>query len=226
MIGWTVRLLVLATFSALPALARPQSGGGTVIAHVPEKPDPAARYVFYLHGRIIEEQGAKAVSPDFGPYDYTGITRALAAPGVVVVSEARAKNTDPGRYADSFVSQIGRLRAGGVPEDRITVVGASKGAGITLLVSEHLTAPQVGFVVLAGCNDDGAARPGLHGRVLSIHEESDELGGTCARRFADSRALTAHDEVRLSTRLRHGFLYRPLREWVDPAMAWIRRGAR
>jgi hypothetical protein len=218
--GSTVRVLVL---TCVAGVAWRQPDKGTVIQHVPSKPDPATRYVFYLHGRIVEEQGARAVSPDFGAYDYTGITRALAAPGFVVVSEIRAKDTDPERYADSVVAEIGRLRNRGVPEEHITVVGASKGAGITLRVSERLAAPQVGFVALAGCNDDGHARSGLHGRVLSVYEESDELGRSCAKRFAASRDLTAHDEVHLNTGLQHGFLYRPLREWVEPVVAWIRR---
>jgi hypothetical protein len=63
----------------------------------------------------------------------------------------------------------------------------------------------------------------LHGRVLSIYESSDDVGGTCAPLFAQSPALAQHAELRLETGLRHGFLYRPLPEWVKPAIAWSER---
>ena len=32
----------------------------------PTSIDPAKRYLFYLHGKIIEDQGIPAVSPDYG----------------------------------------------------------------------------------------------------------------------------------------------------------------
>lgn len=35
--------------------------------------------------------------------------------------------------------------------------------------------------------------------------------------------IGTHREIRLETGLRHGFLYRPLKEWTEPAIAWTRR---
>jgi hypothetical protein len=41
-----------------------------ILEHAPSSPDPTARYLFCLHGRIIEVQGPDAVSPDFGRYEH------------------------------------------------------------------------------------------------------------------------------------------------------------
>ena len=35
--------------------------------------DPAKQYLFYFHGKIIEDQGIHAVSPDYGEYEYEAI---------------------------------------------------------------------------------------------------------------------------------------------------------
>ena len=39
----------------------------------PDVIDPAKRYMFYLHGKILEDQGIPAVSPEFGEYQYKEI---------------------------------------------------------------------------------------------------------------------------------------------------------
>lgn len=187
----------------------------------PASTDAASRYIFYLHGRIVEDQGADAVSPEYGPYDYRSILQVLGSHGAQVVSEVRAPDTDPEAYADSIARQLDRLMAEGVEPDRITVVGASKGGVITMLVSDRVTAP-IRYVMLANCNpvilDEYPAR--LHGHVLSIYEASDDLGESCEPLFARSPDLVESSSIRLETGLRHGFLFRPLEEWVMPALQW------
>lgn len=196
----------------------------TVLAAPPAAPDPAATWLFYLHGRIVQEQGRQAVSPDYGPYLYDQILARLAATGVTVVSEARPRGTEPEAYADRVASQVRALIAAGVPAARITVVGASMGAWLTLLVSHRLDLPGIGYVAMAGCGpeSDRGFEGGLHGDVLSIYEAGDTLGQSCGALLARSPEIGRHAEIRLDTGLRHGFLYRPLAEWVDPAIAWAR----
>src|SRR5688572_16348766 len=46
---------------------------GRIGKDVPEKVNPKARYLFYLHGRIIEEQGVRPTSPQHGVYEYEQI---------------------------------------------------------------------------------------------------------------------------------------------------------
>jgi len=67
--------------------------------------DPESRYMFYLHGQIIEDQGLAAVSPVFGAYEYVAILEALRSHGFVVISEQRSGGTDVDAYAQKVLSQ-------------------------------------------------------------------------------------------------------------------------
>ncbi|MFP5285556.1 MAG: alpha/beta hydrolase [Thermoanaerobaculia bacterium] len=181
-------------------------------------------YVFYLHGRIIEEQGRRPTHPEHGIYEYDEILRRLGGEGRVVLSEARAKDTDPDAYAAKVAKQIEGLLAKGVPGRRITAIGASKGALIAMLVSTKVRSPEVGYVIMANCNDwvRKNHRIDLHGEVLSIYDASDSVGGTCEPIFRQSKQLGKRREIRLETGLGHGFLYRPMKEWIEPALDWSR----
>jgi hypothetical protein len=94
---------------------------------------------------------------------------------------------------------------------------------IAMLVSTRVVAP-VRYVLMANCNDfvSKTSALNLHGHVLSIYEASDELGTTCEPLFKRSTELGNRREIRLSTGLRHGFIYRPLDAWVKPAVAWAK----
>ena len=63
------------------------------------------------------------------------------------------------------------------------------------------------------------------GRILAIREKSDETSEPCPAWSADtgSQPSLVVREILLDTGLRHGFLYRPLREWVEPAVEWATR---
>jgi len=217
-------LTIVATFALCPIL-RAQSPH-QVMARAPERPHPGTRYLFYLHGRIVEDQGPAAVSPDFGPYQYAAIVQQLADSGFAVISEVRAPNTDPEAYADSVTRQIRHLLAWRIRPRDITVIGASKGAVIAMLVASRLADP-VRFLLLANCNQYIFRRfpLRLHGDVLSIYEASDSLGQTCRPLFEQSPALGERHEIRLETGLKHGLIFRPLAAWLRPALAWARGGA-
>jgi hypothetical protein len=195
----------------------------SIVATVPEHPDPLAYYVFYLHGRIVQEQGAHAVSPRYGPYEYGAIVHALAADGNVVISEVRTKGTDPDAYARATATQVRSLLAAGVPAAHVTVIGASMGGYIALHVSSAVEDPHVGYVVLGTCDEQTIPlfRGRLHGEILSIYEAS-VTEGSCAALIDGTPGVTRHAEIRLETGLAHGFLFRPLPSWVDPALRWAR----
>jgi hypothetical protein len=220
---------MLAAAASSAQTPRPAAGAsGLVLPAFPDRPDPKLRYVVYLHGRIVEEQGRKAVSPDFGAYQYDEIVAALARPGNAVIGEIRERDADAQRSAARVVQGIQRLLDAGVEARNVTVVGASKGAAIAMLASTALAQRDVGWVILSNCNEwvTKNFEIALHGQVLSIYEESDEMGRSCAPIFEQSPDLAGADEVRVSTGLRHGYLYRPLPEWVDPALAWTLRRER
>lgn len=184
------------------------------------------RHLFYLHGKIIEDQGPLGVSPVYGRYDYPAILAAFRRRGFEVVSEARPRGTDVHAYADKVVGQVRALLAQGVPPGRITVVGASKGAVIASLVSTRLRKKRVRYVMLANCNDwlIRAHDPRLTGEVMSIYETSDDIGQSCARVAHRSPDLARFREIALHTGFGHGIVYRPLEQWLAPAAAWAARG--
>ncbi|NOX38665.1 MAG: alpha/beta hydrolase [Calditrichaeota bacterium] len=209
----------------------PPSGAQTIHSGLPLDVDTTAHYLFYLHGRIIEEQGIRPRSERFGIYEYEQILQTFAKAGFVVISEARPKGTRVGAYARKIVQQIDSLINAGVPPAHITVVGASKGAAIAVWVSHLLNQPEARFVLIAICNPRTLAawkQQGvrLRGRVLSIHEASDPIGNSCRELFSASRGngLTAYQEIELHTGLAHGVLYRPLPEWVNPTIEWAKHG--
>lgn len=211
-----------ATATATPAAAE----GGAVLRDVPEKIDAAAKHLFYLHGRIVETGGVRPTSPQHGVYEYEQILRTLAARGFTVMSEARPADTEHVVYARKIVSQIERLLKAGVPARNVTVVGASKGGAIAVFVSTLLKNRDVNFVVLAGCGDGGPYRENkvdLHGRVLSIYD-ADDLGVSCAKFFKQSTGLKQSGEIEIKLAVGHGLLYKPFKEWIDPAVEWANGG--
>jgi len=206
------------------AQAAPTPAAGPILSEPPPSPDPAREYLFYLHGRIVQEQGRKAVSPDYGPYEYDAILRGLASAGFVVISEVRPRGTGPPAYADRVVAQIRRLLKAGVPPRRITVVGASMGGFIGMLVSSRLPVADIGYVLMGSCDSEmrRALKVGLHGDVLSVIEASDDASDSCSSAIASDAAAGRHADVRINTGLRHGFLFRALPDWMGPAVRWAR----
>lgn len=189
----------------------------------------APRHVIYLHGRIVQEQqSARPRHPEFGYYELEAILDAFRERGFVVSGAIRPQSATVSGAADSVVAQVRRLAASGVTLDRITVVGGSMGAGIALLASTRLQNADLRFCVLGAClsenvraliADEGAAPSG---RVLAIRESSDDLTRGCPPWHPDAASapqLVAR-EIVLDTGLGHGFLYRPLPQWVDAVAEW------
>ena len=193
-----------------------------VLPSIPDNPDVSATYVLYLHGQIIERAGRRPTHPQFGIYEYDEVLRALSGSGRVVVSEQREAGTDVAEYADYVAAQVRALLASGVPPSQITVVGFSKGGRIAIGTSSLLDEP-INYVFMAACNRGVFDDPSLQatGRVLSIYEESDEIGVSCSPLFERSSSVTATAEVRISTGARHGAFYRPRPEWIAEVLRWV-----
>ncbi|MEM7049540.1 MAG: hypothetical protein AAF604_07775 [Acidobacteriota bacterium] len=190
--------------------------------------DPPGHYLIYLHGRIVQEQGPRAISERFGPYQFEAIVVALRRAGAEVVAPLRSPGSNLHQSAAEVTERVGALMAQGIAADRITLVGASQGSVIAMLASQELALDQLGLVLMGACNGwvTGELQPDLHGRVLSLYEPGDRHGGSCRELVEQSSGVTAFEEIRLDTRLDHGFLYRPLEEWVDPATDWALKGVR
>jgi pimeloyl-ACP methyl ester carboxylesterase len=219
---------VLALVLGACACKEAATGGKTTSGSV----DPDAKYVIYLHGRILQErQERRSHHPRFGAYEYDQILSAFRNHGFVVTSELRPADAGVESYSRKVAGEVQRLVDGGVPARRITVVGASMGGVIALAAATHMHQADVNLAILAGCSPDLLAYlrgRGLSGHVLSFRESSDELAGSC-RGLVDvpaSGKLSLDDEIVLHTGLGHGFLYRPMPEWMEPLVAWADERAR
>jgi len=192
----------------------------------PASIDPSKRYLFYLHGKIIEDQGIPAVSSDYGEYEYKTILEKLASHGFTMISEQRQKNTDGMEYAERVSRQVTELLDAGVPAKNITVIGASKGAAITIAISNILANKELNFVLMGTCDPETIQlykQQGvfLFGNVLTIRDVVDEFSGSCQELFAFSEGKIArHEELLLNIGTGHGILYKPLDEWILPAVQW------
>ena len=193
--------------------------------------DPSKRYIIYLHGKIIEDQGVTAISPEFGEYQYEDILRTLESYGFVIISEQRPKNADGWEYAQRTAGQVDKLLTADVPPGSITVVGASKGAAIAAVTSDLVNNPEVNYVLLGTCHPtlvEEWKQGGLilSGNVLAIYDfEDDEYSGSCDELFnlAEGKGLNRHNEIVLQVGTGHGILYQPLPEWILPTVKWAKQ---
>jgi len=207
-----------------PAPTTPTTpAAGRILDRVPDAPDPGARYLIYLHGRIVEEQGRRPTHPTYGVYEYDKILQALAGRGAVVISEQRPAQTDVDKFAARVVDQVRRLVAAGVPPEHVTVAGFSKGGGIAIRASAFLKDPRVNFVFLAACGDGGfeGADVVVQGRILSIFEANDEIGRSCRNLFAKPGVNGERSEVEVHVGDHHGTFFRVHEEWLDPLLRWV-----
>ncbi len=87
--------------------------------HVPNDIDRTKRYLFYLHGLIVEEAGIRPKSEEHGYYEYELILEQLAKEDFIVISEARPKGTEIIAYAENITSQVKLLLANKVSPKNI-----------------------------------------------------------------------------------------------------------
>jgi hypothetical protein len=194
-----------------------------VTTSIPDVIDPNARFVFYIHGKIIESQGVDPVSPQFGLYEFTDILNYLGESGFTTIGDVRSGPTDVDTYSNYVVWQIESLLTAGVPEENITVIGFSKGGYITMLVSSKLGKTKVNFVIIAICNEETIASSDLSlgGRILSLYELSDEYGSSCSPLLDKSPHIVEFGEVQFETGKEHGAFYTADPIWLDLMIQWI-----
>lgn len=194
-----------------------------VTTGLPEKIDPTGKYMFYLHGAIVQSQGENAVSPTYGKYMYRDIVNKLASHGYNVISEVRPKDATVDGYATIVAKQVKTLLEKGVPAKNIVVVGASMGASITTQAAIQLHNKHLKFVVMGMCHEGGddSDADKVCGNFLSIYESSDGAG-SCVAYLKGRKCVSNFKEVVLKMGNAHGFLYQPYKEWVDPVVEFAK----
>jgi uncharacterized protein (DUF1697 family) len=223
-----IMLVVVSVLCVGPGTAQPgrekTHKQGVIINSVPREINTSARYLFYVSGYIVADGNTRPNSPKFGVYEYQQILDTFKDRGFVVISEARKQSTEIEPYAAKVAAQVKQLLKAGVPPRNITVVGASQGGWIAMLVSTYVANRDVNYVFIAVCaSDDGFLKAtNLHGNVLFISERTD-LPGSCQRFRDDATGISDYNSIEVNTGLKHGFLYRPLKEWVEPAVEWAQR---
>lgn len=182
-----------------------------------------AKHIFYLHGRIIEQQGKNAVSEQFGKYELDSIINNLMVENGIVHAETRNSNVDPKLYAIKVSKEIDELIQSGVEANNITVIGASKGAIIACNISS-LNTNAINYVFLAGNNEYQELNNDwkFHGQVLCFYDLSDTIAGKNYDYWKNKENFTTKfQQIELKSNLGHGFIYKPLSVWMEPTKKWI-----
>lgn len=182
------------------------------------------RFIFFLHNRFLEEHDLNELHPEFGRTEYLEIINEFEKSGFEVISEKRNGNVNAREYAAGIVTQIDSLINNGTEAKYITVVGTSKGGYIAQYVSTLANNPNLNFVFIASFrNEDISNIPEINycGNILNIYEKSDPFGVSAKIRVENSSCDIKHfKEIELDTGMRHGFLFKPLNEWIKPTIKW------
>ncbi|GAB3428593.1 hypothetical protein [Niabella aquatica] len=183
-------------------------------------------YLFYLHGGIVQEQGANAISKDFGRYEYHAILDSFKKEGFHVISEVRPRGTQEINYAKKVCRQIDSLLIKGISPKNIVVVGASQGGFITIEIAHLMRNNKINYVVLAICNEYNInyykkIKKQLCGNFLSIFESSDSKK-SCRELLGQSDCKNRFREVNLTMGNGHGFIFKPYDAWMKPISVWIK----
>ncbi len=182
------------------------------------------RFIFFLHNRFLEEHELNESHPEFGRTEYNEILEEFEKSGFKVISEKRNGNVNAREYAITVVSQIDSLISIGTEPEKITIVGTSKGGYIAQYVSTLANNPELNFVFVASFNNsdlDNLPAINYCGRILTIFEKTDPFGVSAVERKERSTCIISHfKEVELNTGLGHGFLFQPLKDWIEPTIQW------
>jgi hypothetical protein len=201
----------------------------TISSYIPIKIDKSKKYLFYLHGGIVQEEGINSVSSDWGKYEYAAILDTLKSYGFNILSEARVKGTDEEKYGEFIAKQVDTLLNAGVPPQHIIVVGASQGAAMTIEAAYKLQNSKINYAVLGLCSEYmlqyyAKYEDKLPGNFLSIYESSDPHC-PCDRLLMNQYCRPGYKQIKLNMGISQGFIFKPYKEWVYPLISWIKENS-
>jgi len=193
-----------------------------ILFDIPNKEND--KFIFFLHNRFLETHNLNESHPEFGRTEYEEIISEFKKSGFNVISEKRNGNVNAREYALKIVKQIDSLKNNGIDPDKITIVGTSKGGYIAQYVSTLANNPDLNFVFIASFRQSDIENiPDLNycGNILTIYEKTDPFGVSAIERKENSSCdIKNFKEIELNTGLHHGFLFKPLEEWIQPTIKW------
>lgn len=182
------------------------------------------KYLFFLHNRFLETHELNDIHPEYGRTQYKEILAKFRNAGLNVISEKRKGNVNARAFANLIVNKIDSLMQSGIQAQNITVVGTSKGGYIAQYVSTLANNPNLNFVFVASFRESDIENiPEINycGNILTIYEKSDPFGVSAIKRKNSSTChIENFKEIQLNSGLRHGFLFQPLQEWIQPTIEW------
>lgn len=162
--------------------------------------------------------------PEYGRTEYVEIIEKFKENGFKVISEKRNGNVNAREYAIGIVQQIDSLIEKGTHPNKTTIAGTSKGGYIAQCVSTIANNPNLNFVFIASFrNKDIEDIPEINycGNILNIYEKTDPFGVSAKARKASSTCELSHfKEIELNTGMGHGFIFKPMEEWIKPTIEW------
>lgn len=194
-----------------------------ILQHSTAQPDINQKYVFYLHGAIVQQQGENAESSAYGKYMYRAIVDSLKKYGLNVISEVRPIDATMESYSGKVAIQVDSLLQMGIPAQNITVIGASAGAAMALEVAMIIGNRQINYALMGVCSDSSPRKyqqKKICGNFFSVYETSDGPG-SCKDLLYNRTCVSGFKEITLSMGNGHGFLYQPYKEWLHPLIQWI-----
>ena len=182
------------------------------------------RFIFFLHNRFLEEHELNELHPEYGRTEYNEIIAEFKKNGFKVISKKRNGNVNAREYAIGIALKIDSLINNGIEPEKITIVGTSKGGYIAQYVSTLANNLELNFVFVASFrNDDLENIPEINfcGNILTIYEKTDPFGVSAIKRKESSTCeIRNFKEIELNTGMGHGFLFKPLKEWIEPTIKW------
>ena len=190
---------------------------------MPATINPSASYLFFHHNYYVETKGVG------GDCKYYDILKALTDKGYTVISEIRPKDVSVVEYGEKAAADVRKLLDGGVPPEKITVAGHSKGGVITLQVAAQLKNTKISYAILAGCGIKGLEKGypdfgTLKGNFLSLYAASDKIAGSCGPAFTQVREGFSAKEIVLDNPAGHQLFFKPVDIWVEPVVGWLKQG--
>lgn len=210
-------MIIMAAFCRVPV-----AGAAVPTYNMPAAIDPAANYLFFHHNYYVETKGVN------GDCKYYDILKAFSDKGFTVISEVRPKDVSVIEYGKKATANVRVLLDTGVPPEKITVAGHSKGGAIVLQVAALLQNPKVNYAVLAGCAIKGLEKGypdlgTLKGNFLSLYASSDKIAGSCGPTFTQTREGFSAREVILDGPAGHQLFFKPVDVWIEPVVGWLKQ---